>query len=431
MHGNFIKRSQCYFLSSFLLLIGAGTFLLKLPGMMSDGTRLDWGDALFTAASAVCVTGLSTVPTAAFSALGQLVILLLVQLGGLGIMSLSASILLLIGREMSVSNTLMMSNLNDYPISGTEGLLKTVLRYTFFSETIGMMVMLPGFVMMDMPWYRAVYYSLFHAVSSFCNAGFSPIENSLMSANAYVKMAVAAMIVLGGIGFYVIYDLSLKVRVPARRIGVHSKLVIVMTVALVAGGTLFLKLFDYGAISWTDAFFQAVTARTAGFNSVDIGGLPPNAVIVLTILMLIGAAPGSTGGGMKVSAVGLAIAAMLSVLRGDRSTLLFHRKVPTMLVLRAFVVVVFYLVMVGMGVFFLASVMPDEPLLSGTFEVVSAFGTVGLSLGTTGRLALGGKLLFSLYMFIGRVGPFTLLLFLAGREKNSKLEYPEERVILG
>ncbi len=431
MHGNFIKRSQLYFIVSFLLLIGGGTLLLKLPWMMDPGKSISWADSLFTATSAVCVTGLSTVSTSHFSGAGQLIILALIQLGGLGVMSLSSSILLLLGREMSVSSTLMMSNLNDSPLSGTEGLLKTVLRYTLFSEIAGMLVMLPGFLMMDMPWFRAVYYSVFHSVSAFCNAGISPMDDSLISANLYIKIAVAVMIILGGIGFYVVYDIAMKARYPERRLSVNSKLVVLMTVLLLAGGTLLLKLFDSELLPWGDAFFQSVTARTAGFNSVNLNLLSPNSIIVLEILMLIGAAPGSTGGGMKVTAVGLAVAAMVSVIKGNRFTLLFYRKVPNTLVLRAFVVVVIYLIMVGVGLFLFVSVMPDETFHQSGFEVISAFGTVGLSLGTTGKLTLAGKLLISLYMFIGRVGPFTLLLFLMGREKNSKLEYPEERVVLG
>ncbi len=431
MHGSFIKRSQAYFILSFLVLIGCGTLLLKLPFMLREGCHLLWSDALFMAASSVCVTGLAPVAFSDFSLSGQLVVLLLIQLGGLGIMTLSASILIMLGRQMSMSNTMMISFMNDSALNTAEGLLKTVFRYTFICESIGFILLLPGFCLDGWTVQQAVYYALFHSVSAFCNAGLSPIPDSICSAGTAVKVTLIFLITSGGLGFYVIYDLALKAKQKTQRLRVHTKLALVMSAVLITGGCLLLKFFNYDSVSWIDALFQSISARTAGFNSVNIGMLSKSSIMVLIILMLIGAAPGSTAGGMKTTTFGLAVAAIISILKGNRFTLLFRRKIPTVLVLRAFTIMVLYLLFALAGVTAFVAIMPQETLLHSFFEVSSALGTVGMSMGTTGRLSLEGKLLLTGLMFIGRVGPFTLLLFLLGREKNSKLEYPEEKIILG
>lgn len=433
MEIGFVKRGQLLFLASFLALIGAGTLLLELP--WAYGGPLTWPDACFMATSAVCVTGLATVPVGDFTWFGQTVLLLLVQLGGIGIMTLSASILLLIGRGLSFSNTLLMSNLSDnFSLPNTEGLIRTVLRYIMVSEAIGFLLLLPGF-WGRYPFPEAAWYSLFHSVSAFCNAGLSPLPDSLIGQSRWAQGVIAGLIIFGGIGVYVIYDLLEVLRRRQFRLRVHSRVVLLTTLILITAGTLLLWLIGQGRmhpIAWFDAFFQAVTARTAGFNTVVIGELPAESLTLLIILMLIGGAPGGTAGGMKVSTVALAVSSILSAFQGKQDVQMFKRMIPMVNVLRAYTIMVTFLLLTCAGAVFLHMMTPERFQIGDCFfEAASAISTTGLSTGATASLTAPGKLYLSAYMFIGRVGPFTIMLFLLSREKKRRLRYPEERIIIG
>ena len=429
---SFIKKSQFYFIFSFLALILCGTLLLRLPVLRGGGT-LSWVDALFTSTSAVCVTGLMTVNLTDFSFAGQVIVLLLIQLGGIGIMTMSGSILVIIGRNMSWSESKMLSQLTDnYSPNSVESLVRTIIVYTVVSEFIGMAALFVGFVMSGHQVIDAMWHSLFHSVASFCNAGISTFPDSLVRCSAVVKIIVALLIILGGLGMYVVYDIHQSLT-QHRKMRVNTKLVLLTSLILTIIGILLIKYYQYRngqPIAWLDSFFMAVSSRTAGFNSVPMSVLSSGSILVLIFLMLIGGAPGSTAGGMKVTTFALVMAAIYNVFCGNEKVLIFKRKISSSTVLRAFTVAFTFIVLglIGAGIF---QSLSTANMQKAFFEVVSALGTVGLSLGMGDDYTLRGKLFIILYMFVGRVGPLTFMAFLLGREKKSKLLYPEEKIIIG
>jgi trk system potassium uptake protein TrkH len=435
LQSGYVKRGQSFFLLSFGFLILVGTALLKIPGMYGEGT-LEWVDALFMATSSVCVTGLTVKPVADFSFAGQLVIMLLIQTGGLGIMTLSASILLALGRGLSFGNSLMISNLNDkFSLRGTESLLRTVMIYTFAAEAVGWAAILPGILLSGYGVWEGLWYSCFLSVSSFCNAGMTTFHNSLIGIHRSAQIAGAVLAITGGLGIYVIYDIIQVARRKQNRFRVHSKLVLMTTGILLVAGMAGLWVFGWGtgqSIGWVDAFFFAVTSRTCGWYTFPVAELPHISLTLIMLLMLVGGSPGSTAGGIKTSTVALALAAIVSTLRGDPETLVFKRRIPTLNVLRSFTIILLFTLLGCAGALALGLMEPALDLTDTAFEAISALTTTGLSVGnTTALLSDKGKLLLVLFMFLGRVGPFTVLLFLLGREKPGQLKYPEERVIIG
>ena len=435
LRSGYVKRGQRFFLLSFGALILIGMLLLKIPGMF-NGT-LKWLDALFTATSAVCVTGLAVKPICDFSFFGQLVILLLIQAGGLGIMTLSASILLALGRGLSFSNSLMISNLNDkFSLRGTESLLRTVMIYTFVAEAVGFVAILPGVLLSEgVEFWNGVWGSLFLSVSSFCNSGMTTFPNSLVGIRRAAQLPAALLAITGGLGVYVIYDLIQLARDRSHRLRVHSKLVLCTTAALLVIGTI--ALWGFGQlmcmpIEWFDAFCFSVTSRTCGWNTAPMAALPHISTGFIMLLMLIGGSPGSTAGGIKTSTVALALAGIIGTVRGEPETLVFRRRVPTVNVLRALTIIILFAILSCLGALSLAATETGLDSSATEFEAVSALTTTGLSIkNTTSQLSDKGKELLVLFMFLGRVGPFTALLFLMGREKHGQLKYPEERVIIG
>ena len=429
-----IKKSQLYFIFSFGLLIVFGTLVLKIPfAMRPEAGALSWVDAVFTATSAVCVTGLTTVPLSDMTFFGQMVVLFLIQLGGLGVMTLSTSILLALGRNMSIGTSMMFSTLNEtVPFHHSESLVRTITTYTFGLEAAGTILLSIGFVLSGHSPLYAVYLGFFHSISAFCNAGFSTFDTSMIGQSAFVRIVIAMLILCGGLGMYVIYDLVQWCK-SRKRLSVDTRLILVASAILVVGGTLGIKLLESGSgdgISYMDAFFQSVSARTAGFNSVDLNGLSQSCLTLLIILMLIGAAPGSTGGGIKLTGVALAVISIYNTFCGNQHVLLFKREIPISNVLKSFTMIITYVLLTLIGAMLLSVTLTDR-MLSATFEAASAVGTVGLSLGVTAATSELGKITLIVLMFIGRIGPFTLFLFLMGREKASLLQYPEERVVIG
>ena len=431
MYISFIKKGQSYFILSFLLLIVIGTLLLKLPWITCSGQPIAWVDAAFTATSAVCVTGLTTIPVSAFNLGGQLIILMLIQAGGLGIMTLSVYIMLMLGRNISLSNTLMVSNLSDSSLRSVERLIKIMVKYTFFIECGGGLLLSFGFYFFhDNTILKSIYLGFYHAVSAFCNAGFSIYDSSLIGLSSYIKIVIAALIICGGIGMYLLYDFIYSRR-NAKHLQMNTRVTLLATVILVVAGTLLIKFLEYaqdGHISYVDAFFQSVTARTAGFNSVNLAGLSSSTLVVLIILMLIGAAPGSTAGGMKVTTVTLACAAIASTFKGQQKIIIFNREIPITNVLKAFTIIIIFILLATLGGIFI-SAQTDQSMVNSMFTASSALGTVGLMLDNITDFS--EKIFLMIYMFIGRIGPLTIFLFLLGREKNSHLSYPEERMIIG
>ncbi|MCQ2352417.1 MAG: hypothetical protein MJ033_02940 [Victivallaceae bacterium] len=434
MANRFVKRGQLLFLLSFAVLIAIGTLLLKLPGTMREGVSLRWIDAFFTATSAVCITGLTSVEIFEFSPFGQGLITLLVEVGGIGIMTLSASILLALGRGLSFSDTLLISSLNDnFSLRGSEGLTRTVIRYMLFSELCGGILIYIGMLCNGAPRWESVGAAAMVSVTSFCNAGFTPFADSMASQHRLAQTACAALNILGGLGVYVIYDLVCAWRKKGR-LRLHSRIVLWGSAFLLIAGTLLFYLFALHAhdkLSWFDAFFLSATSRTAGFTTFPLRELSSGSIALVIFLMMIGTGPGSTGGGIKITTVAIAFAAIKSTISGNRDVLLFKRKMPMDNVLRAFSIIVIYTLICALAAVGMHLVYPAGSAEENLFEAVSALTTTGLSFGTPHKMNEIGKLFMIFLMYFGRLGPYTIMLFLLGREKPGRLHYPEERVVIG
>ncbi|MBE6356966.1 MAG: potassium transporter [Lentisphaerae bacterium] len=420
---------------SFAALIAAGTLLLLLPGVCNG--ELGVPDAFFTACSAVCLNGLLTVHTAEFTFFGQFIILILIQLGCFGILSLSAIILLFSGKGLSFDNMLIMYNLNDrFSLGGTESLLKTIAHYTFIVEALGAVLMFPGFLVQGFGFFTSLWYSIFYSVGSFCNAGIGPLPGDIAQAGRYIQSISLVLIFLGGLGIYVIYDLLQKVYDPKHRVKLHTRIVLVCCGVLIFVGTFSLYLLSLAPsgcdLPFFDAFYLSITSRTAGYSTVDLAELSPSCRTLIIILMLIGGSPGSTAGGLKTTTLAVIFAALFSSFKGDNAVIIFGRTIPLRIVLRSFTIAVIFILMAVFGGLLLSAYSPHLTDRQCFFEISSALGGTGLDAGgITPQLSLGGKLLVAFFMFTGRVGPLTIILFFVGKEKPAVLHYPEERIIVG
>jgi trk system potassium uptake protein TrkH len=432
-------------------LIALGGVLLSLPVSSAGPGTIPLIDAFFTSTSAVCVTGLIVRDTPVeFSRFGQVVIMLLIQAGGLGYMTISTVIAVALGRRTSLQERLTLADALN--VTSMEGLLRfagTIAVLTFAFEGVGALIMAARFAE-DMAWGQALYFGAFHAVSAFNNAGFALYSNNLMNfaGDLTINLVITLLIITGGLGFLVLGEL-LGLHKGGRRPGLstHSRVVLAITAALLAGGTLVIYALEYsnartlGPLPAGDkilaAWFQAVTPRTAGFNTIDIGGMTTPALFLTIVLMFIGASPGSTGGGVKTTTFGIIVAALWSTVRGSADTVLFRRRLSRETVSRAFAVSLIAFLAVN-GVAFSLLIVEGGDLLRTLFETTSAFGTVGLSMGQPGSVlsvsafyGLAGKLLVMGMMFLGRVGPLTVALALAGRSAPPRIGYPEGKVVIG
>ncbi len=416
-----------------------------LPFSATSG-HISFVDALFTSTSAVCVTGLIVQDTPTYFTLtGQIIILVLIQLGGLGIMTFSTMILLVAGRKIAVTDRILVQEgfLPGAP-RDFRSLVKSIFFFTFSIEFIGFLFLFLRF-QKDLPLLKALYSSLFHAVSAFCNAGFSVFSNSLMSyrGDILVNLTVVFLIILGGLGFLVIHE---AVRAIANlfkgvkvQISLHSKLVLLVTVVLIIGSYLLFFLLEAGNsmknFSLKEkilaSLFQVVTPRTAGFNTMDLTALSTATVLVMILLMFIGASPGSTGGGVKTSTFGVVLAFIKSKIAARGSINIFYRTIPQENVVKAFTVISLALSLIFISSFLVLASQPAMLMKEVFFEVFSAFGTVGLSLGVTSSLSPLSKVAIVLTMYAGRIGPLTLLYAFSRRKALGKFEYVEERVMIG
>ena len=430
---------------SFAVAIFLGALLLMLPFCTTSG-RISFIDALFTSTSAICVTGLIVVDTATyFTTAGKCVILLLIQLGGLGIMTFSTMVLLAAGRSITISDRILVQE-GYHPGSprNFRTLVKNIFLFTAVIEGTGFIFLFLRFLQNE-PWPRALFSGIFHSISAFCNAGFSVYSDNLMGfrGDVLVNLTVAHLIIFGGLGFLVIGETS---KAAARllkgmkvRLSLHSKLVLMTTTALIIGSFfIFLALENSGALrsfSWKDkilaSFFQVVTPRTAGFNTINLTTLGTAAVLLHMFLMFIGASPGSTGGGVKTSTFGVIFAFIRSKIAARDSVHLFYRNIPQNNVVRAFTVISLSLSLVFVAGFVVLVSQPGMLMKEVFYEVFSGFGTVGLSLGITPQLNVISKAMIILVMYAGRIGPLTLLLAFSRRRAFGKYEYVEENVLIG
>lgn len=426
-------------LFGFLALILTGTVMLLFPFSVAPGNHIRFIDALFTATSAVCVTGLTVVDTGTFFSLwGQVVILVLIQFGGLGYMTVATLFALALKRRIEYRDRLAIRDSFSLDVpGGAVRFVLDVLRYVLWIEGIGWALLFFAFLRY-LPAKRALFVALFHDISAFCNAGFSVFSNNLEDfvLDPLVNFPIMGLIVTGGIGFVVIQEL-LKHRRP---VSLHAKTVVFTTLALIGTGTLVFLLLEFqnphtmgrlpGWGKLMASLFLSITPRTAGFNTVPTGELLPASALFAMLLMFIGASPGGTGGGVKTTTFAIMLAFVRSALRGQDGVELLHRRVARNSVLRA--VTMFFLALgLVFGATLLLLITQKGTPLDLAFEVVSAFGTVGLSRGVTASLSDVGKLVIIVTMFLGRVGIFTVLAAMSiARECKKPLTYPEERVLI-
>jgi trk system potassium uptake protein TrkH len=424
---------------SFLVAILVGTLLLTFPAATSDGRGATFIDALFTATSATCVTGLIVQDTPVyFSGFGQMVILVLIQLGGLGIMSYSAFLALLFGR-FTLGQRGMLQEMMDED-RNVLSMIIYVFKMTFIIEFTGAVILFLRWVFVYRDPLQSIYTSIFHSVSAFCNAGFSLFSNSLEGhvADPLVNMVIMGLIVFGGIGFIVVYEVTQKINKPRQLLSTHSKLVLAMSALLVIIGfiSLFFIEFDGALLNYPitgkiwAALFQSVTPRTAGFNTIPIASLSAISLTIIMILMFIGASPGSTGGGIKTTTFAILLLSLKNILKGKADIEVFKRTIPSSVVYKALAIVVGTLLLLT-SIFLLLLAFENKPFLPLLFEAVSAFGTVGLSMGITPDLTIMGKLLIIVLMYGGRLGPLTLGFALTRVMRKEKIEYPEAKVMIG
>lgn len=428
-------------------LIGAGTGLLLLP-FASARDPLTILQALFTATSAVCVTGLVALDTGSqLSLFGQLVVLVLIQAGGLGYMSITTVVAAAIGRQLSVQERLTLQEA--LSVQTMEGLIRfvlTVFKLTLTFELVGAALLTIAWTG-EMGLLRAAYFGLFHSVSAFNNAGFSLFSDNLIRYRGdwLVNLVVSTLVICGGLGFVVLTELGR--RRSGVRLSVHTRLVLTMSALLIALGTMAVFVLErvnprtLGPLAIDEAvlaaFFQAVTPRTAGFNTLNIADLTEPTLFVIMILMFIGAAPGGTGGGVKVTTFGITVAALWATVRGMAEPVLFRRRLSPTLVARAFFISLIAFLALNV-VAALLLITEDRDLLPTLFETISAFGTVGLSTGEvdsplslSGHFTSIGQLLVAASMFMGRIGPLTLAVALARRRASPPIRYPEGRILVG
>ncbi len=431
---------------SFIGAILVGTFLLLLPFSTPAGVNISFEDAFFTSTSAVCVTGLIVQDTATyFSPFGQMIILILFQLGGLGIMTFSTLILLVAGGKVSIQDTIIIQQAyHSGGAKSVKSLIKNIFLFTLAIEGVGTLLLFWQWHR-EFPSVKAFFYSLFHSISAFCNAGFSVFSDSLESfrGNLFINVTFIGLIILGGLGFLVLSEsmncFSRTIRRRKTKMSLHAKLVGIMTLSLIVLPFLSFLLIEGGNtiqdFSLKDkiltSLFQVVTSRTAGFNTTPLESLSPATIMLFISLMFIGASPGSTGGGVKTSTIGVIYAFIKSRVAARDSINIFYRTLPLVLVTKAFTVVILSICTIFVSCAILFLTQQGMSMEETFFEVFSAFGTVGLSLGMTAKLNTVGKFVIILTMFIGRIGPLTILYAFSREKAFGKFEYVEESVMIG
>ena len=418
----------------FLAAIMLGSGLLSLPICHREGVTLSYIDALFTSASAVCVTGLVTVDTGlTFSPLGQTVIAILIQIGGLGIATVGAGMILAAGQKMDMkSRNLVHEAMNLDQGKGAVRFVRDVFMITLFFEVIGAIVSFISFSKY-FPLPKAIGVSIFHSIAAFNNAGFDNLGNGMQNLIPYkddllLNLTTAALIIFGGIGFLVIKELLTK-GFRWKRLSMHTRAVISVSAALILGGTLLIKLTEGESISWLGAFFSSVTTRTAGFSTYSFGSFSGAGLIVVATLMFIGASSGSTGGGVKTGTLFVLFKGLISSATG-RSEKAFHYSIPKTAFRKAAVIVLMGILTILSASFLISLFDPMLPLRDILFEMTSAFGTAGLSTGITPSLSVASKIVTIITMFIGRLGPLTVA-SVWYFSKGERTAYPEGNISIG
>ncbi|WP_163194415.1 TrkH family potassium uptake protein [Clostridium thermarum] len=446
-----IKLSPVRILSiGFALLIFLGAILLTFPISSADGTWTPFLDCLFTSTSATCITGLVTLDTGShWNYFGKTVILFLIQVSGLGFMSFATLFALILGKKITLRERLIMQEaMNTFDLQGLVKLAKYILIFTFSVEGIGALFLSTQFIP-EFGFAKGIYYSIWHSISAFCNAGFDlfgETSNKFISIvgwqrNPVVVMTLGVLIAVGGLGFSVWADIYNYKNMKS--LSLHSKIVITITLFLIFGGAAIIYIIEHnnpatiGNMSLVDKFtnslFAAVTPRTAGMNSIPTAEMMPTSRFFTMVLMFIGGSPGSTAGGIKTSTLGIIIMAIICTVKGKEDTEIYKRRISKDLVLKAFTIATIGLLVVASATMIL-TVTERKMGFSLEFllyEATSAFATVGLTLGVTPFLSSLGKVLIILCMYVGRVGPLTIALSLSKNKKKSSIRYPEDKILVG
>ncbi len=443
-----LRPSQTLALS-FLGIISVGTFLLVFPAATVDGKGANFGDALFTITSAACVVGLNVVDVGSyFSQFGQAVILCTIQVGGLGIMVLSAVFAILIGTQLHTRRQVGLWEILDVSTSnGLKALIKAVAAGTFIAELLGALFLFFSWGIEFPSFGDRVWWSVFHSISAFCNAGFGLLPDSLMVfvGNSWVCCIIMVLITLGGIGFFVMADMTnpavWKIKQPRavwNRLHIQSRVVILATILLDVVGMLMFLFFEYNGVlldlSIFDkiiaALFQSISLRTAGFNVVSMGTLSSATVLFSLIWMFIGASPGSTGGGIKTTTLAVALMSVRSMLTGRDQVELMGRRIPAVIVNRSLSII---LISASVIAFVLLLLLATQSISFERlfFEAVSAFGTVGLTMDSTYKLNQQGRFFIIALMYMGRIGPLTLALAIGERMRPKGYQFAEGRLAVG
>ncbi|WP_256759829.1 TrkH family potassium uptake protein [Cohnella sp. WQ 127256] len=425
-----------------IVFLGAG--LLMLPFAHTQEVTPRFIDTLFTATSATCVTGLVVVDTGTYwTTAGQWIILAMIQIGGLGFMTMATLFAIMLKRRVTLKERLVLQEaFNQTSIEGIIRLVRKVIAYALTIELAGAVLFTSRF-MFDMPVGEAIYKGIFHAVSFFNNAGFDIMGDyrSLVDyvGDPLINIVTMLLIILGGLGFVVLADL-VEIRNPKRKLSLHSKVVLSMSGLLIVIGAAIILLFEYtnartmGSLGFGEkilaAFMQSVSPRTAGVNTVDLAGLREATQFLIIILMFIGASPGSTGGGIKTTTFTALVGAVIAMVRGKEDVVLFKFRLAQERVYKALTVTLFAFGLVVVATMIL-STTEDHHFLMILFEVTSAFGTVGLTMGLTTQLTVAGKIIIILMMFIGRLGPLTLTYALGPKQGRALYRNAEGKIIIG
>lgn len=437
-----VKKPELIISLSFLILILIGAILLTLPIASKSGKSIGFINALFTSASASCVTGLVVVNTTSYwSVFGKFVIILLIQMGGLGTMLIISLVSLILGRKIGLTERLLIkegAGLDSY--SGIVKLSKNIIIFSLVVEFIGASVL---YIRLNQIYgsFTGLIYSIFHSISAFCNAGFDIFGNSLVDfkGDLVINLSIAFLIIIGGLGYSVFYDIYKSRRF--RKLALHSKVALTITAFLILFGTISFYLLENKEISMhgftqkekiLSSFFMSVTSRTAGFNSLNIGLMKGSSVVLTILLMFIGASPASTGGGIKTTTFGVLVMSTFSVLRGDEEVSIFKKRIPMEVILRS-ITIFFFASGIVLFVSMVITLIEGEKFffLDILYETVSAFGTVGISRGITPFLSNFSKIILTFLMFIGRVGPTTVALGVLKRKNKKLTKYAKGKIIVG
>jgi trk system potassium uptake protein TrkH len=442
-----IPRTVCL---GFLAVITVGTLLLMMPFSASNGAWTNPLVALFMATSAVCVTGLAVVdPGSYFSFWGQFVLVALVQIGGLGYMTTTTFLLLLVGRRFELRHKVAIQQDLDRPgLEDSALVIRSIIATTMIFEITGIFLLLPVFVP-DYGWRGGLWFAIFHSINSWNNAGFGLLSDNLIKyhSSILVNLVVPGLIIFGGIGYRVIFEMFLWIRDRVQRkperivFSLNFKVAISTTLLLLILGTIAFFLAELhnpntlGSMSFGDklmaAWFQSVSPRTAGFNTIDISKMTTTGLFITIAFMFIGASPGGTGGGLKTTTLRVLTSCTKAILQGKEDVELYHRKVPISLILKAVGVLVGSVTAVGISTMIISLTDPDYDFIQILFEVVSGFATVGLSTGITAKISATAQLVLIPTMYIGRVSVLLVIAAILGDPRPSAVHYPEENLLVG